>query len=384
MAPLTRPRGRRLRERGGAGSDARSTRQAAPPYPKVYPVIHTCARSRGPYGVSGRGRRPRPTAARAGSGVSGALRLGQARRAPHRLDGGQHGDERSVAEALQVAHAAGNVHRDVKPSNVLPAADGPRVDFGIAHAADATPHRQRGGRRHPSFMAPEQAAGRGVGPATDIFTLGQVAAYAATGSPAFGEGSSHGVLYRICPRSPLSGVPSRLSERVTRCPAKDPADRPSVAEVIARCRSANVGLLRSRRRQRRGDRHEALRERGPPRPGAGRLQEHQPDRALPPHPRRGPAAPQEGEDGNHGLSYDTGGCLDAESRASTFALLVPGPGLAACRAETRFTENVYVNRLGVGRQMYLTTGTGHIGLVTVRGMSPAGSSSTCLTLDVAL
>ena len=148
-----------------------------------------------------------------------------------------------MAEALHVIHGAGIVHRDLKPSNVLLAADGPRViDFGIAHAADATSLTGSGVTiGTPSFMAPEQAAGRRVTAATDIFALGQVAAYAATGTPAFGEGTSHGVLYRIVHEEPdLSGVPERLTELVTRCLAKDPEARPSVTEVIGLCQSANA------------------------------------------------------------------------------------------------------------------------------------------------
>ncbi|MFE4215900.1 serine/threonine-protein kinase [Streptomyces sp. NPDC056844] len=148
-----------------------------------------------------------------------------------------------MAEALHVIHGAGIVHRDLKPSNVLLAADGPRViDFGIAYAADATSLTGSGVTiGTPSFMAPEQAAGRKVTPATDIFALGQVAAYAATGNPAFGEGTSHGVLYRIVHEEPdLSGVPERLRELVTRCLTKDPAGRPSIAEIIELCRTANA------------------------------------------------------------------------------------------------------------------------------------------------
>ena len=148
-----------------------------------------------------------------------------------------------MAEALHVIHGAGIVHRDLKPSNVLLAADGPRViDFGIAYAADATSLTGSGVTiGTPSFMAPEQAAGRRVTAATDIFALGQVAAYAATGSPAFGEGTSHGVLYRIVHEEPdLAQVPDRLKELVTRCLAKDPEARPTVAEVIALCQSANA------------------------------------------------------------------------------------------------------------------------------------------------
>ncbi|TRV81495.1 serine/threonine protein kinase [Streptomyces sp. 130] len=148
-----------------------------------------------------------------------------------------------MAEALHVIHGAGIVHRDLKPSNVLLAADGPRViDFGIAYAADATSLTGSGVTiGTPSFMAPEQAAGRRVTAATDIFALGQVAVFASTGTPAFGEGTSHGVLYRIVHEEPdLTGVPERLTELVERCLAKDPQDRPSVAEVIRLCQTANA------------------------------------------------------------------------------------------------------------------------------------------------
>ncbi|MEU0658538.1 serine/threonine-protein kinase [Streptomyces lavendulocolor] len=147
-----------------------------------------------------------------------------------------------IAEALQVIHGAGIVHRDLKPANVLLAADGPRViDFGIARAADATSLTGSGVTiGTPSFMSPEQAAGRTVTAATDIFALGQVAAYAAIGSPAFGEGTSHGVLYRIVHEEPqLDGLPDRLRELVTRCLTKDPVARPSVTDILALCQAAN-------------------------------------------------------------------------------------------------------------------------------------------------
>ncbi|MEW2086806.1 protein kinase [Streptomyces sp. NPDC005283] len=148
-----------------------------------------------------------------------------------------------IAEALHIIHGAGIVHRDLKPANVLLASDGPRViDFGIARAADATSLTSSGVTiGTPSFMAPEQAAGSHVTPATDIFALGQVAAYAATGSPAFGEGTSHGVLYRIVHEEPdLSELPEQLRELVTRCLAKDPEARPSVADLLAICQTANA------------------------------------------------------------------------------------------------------------------------------------------------
>lgn len=147
-----------------------------------------------------------------------------------------------IAEALQVIHGAGIVHRDLKPANVLLAADGPRViDFGIARAADATSLTSSGVTiGTPSFMAPEQAAGSHVTSATDIFALGQIAAYAATGRAAFGEGTSHGVLYRIVHEEPdLTELPAQLHELVTRCMVKEPDGRPSVAEILSICQTAN-------------------------------------------------------------------------------------------------------------------------------------------------
>ncbi|MFE6779000.1 serine/threonine-protein kinase [Streptomyces sp. NPDC057702] len=147
-----------------------------------------------------------------------------------------------IAEALQVIHGAGIVHRDLKPSNVLLADDGPRViDFGIARAADATALTGSGVTiGTPTFMAPEQAAGGNVTSATDIFALGQVAAYAAIGAPAFGEGTSHGVLYRIVHEEPdLTALPAELADLVGRCLRKDPAARPALAEILQLCQQAS-------------------------------------------------------------------------------------------------------------------------------------------------
>ncbi|MEU7029046.1 serine/threonine-protein kinase [Streptomyces sp. NPDC046275] len=492
-----------------------------------------------------------------------------------------------MAEALQVIHGAGLVHRDLKPSNVLLASDGPRViDFGIAHAADATSLTGSGVTiGTPSFMAPEQAAGRRVTPATDVFALGQVAVYAATGVPAFGEGTGHGVLYRIVHEQPdLSAVPERLSQLVTRCLAKDPEERPSVAEVIRLCQEANAGTVLRRPEDwlpgavsaditvraatpapvptppQQQPAAPATPPAGPPAaPGytptapAGPAPGYTPTAhatppagygapaAAPPHPGHAhapthtgatpapypgtggypavtgtfptgpggpsyptpypgqgapggqpPAAPksaakrtllvalaaalvfgvggataayvltkddakgtdsasgsrtpgqstgkggasasssgggasggsggsaasgkpaekadpepveyrninltagyhltlgdevvrpQDGEDGDYELSYDTGGYLDAESTGGNLVLLDPGQegSLEVCRAETRFTRNVHVNKLSPGRQVCVTTGTGHMGLVTVKAFSPEESPSTYMTLDL--
>ncbi|CAM5632992.1 serine/threonine protein kinase [Streptomyces tanashiensis] len=476
-----------------------------------------------------------------------------------------------MAEALHVIHGAGIVHRDLKPSNVLLAADGPRViDFGIAHAADATSLTGSGVTiGTPSFMAPEQAAGQRVTAATDVFALGQVAAYAATGVPAFGEGTGHGVLYRIVHEEPdLSAVPERLTELVTRCLAKDPEVRPTLSEIIGLCQAANAAtVLRRPEDWLPGAVSAEITARaaapappqtppppttappaappaysptvptapstpppgyGPPPhtapaapPAAGvpsgpvappaaaapapafayaptqgpgapgyappqgpggpaypqRPWPGRPDQAgyrpqPPQQPKKGggrglvvavaavlafavaggatayvvlkdkdgptssnaggkgsagtqgsggtgtgtstqkpttapaPQAatykdinltagyhltlgdndvrPQDGEDNNYELSYDTGGYLDAESSGGNLVLLDPGQegSLEACRAETRFTQNIYVNKLSPGRQVCVTTGTGHLGLVTVKAFSPEDSPSTYLTLDL--
>ncbi|MGW2457467.1 protein kinase domain-containing protein [Streptomyces sp. NPDC001761] len=144
-----------------------------------------------------------------------------------------------VAEALQAIHAEGIVHRDLKPSNVLLAADGPRViDFGIALATDGTSYTATGGTiGTPSFMAPEQASGGEVTAATDVFALGQTAAFAALGGPLYGDGPAVNVLYRIVHEEPgLDLLPEPLRPLLARCLAADPAQRATPAEVVEWCR----------------------------------------------------------------------------------------------------------------------------------------------------
>ncbi|GHH89494.1 protein kinase domain-containing protein [Streptomyces capillispiralis] len=142
-----------------------------------------------------------------------------------------------LAAALQEVHAAGLVHRDLKPSNVLLAADGPRViDFGIARAVDGSRMTQTGVVvGSPGYMSPEQAQGKDVGTAGDVFSLGAVLAFAATGRGAFGDGaSSHAaLLYQIVHGEPdLTGVPQSLLGLVRACLLKDPAQRPAPAQIV--------------------------------------------------------------------------------------------------------------------------------------------------------
>ncbi|MFC7892303.1 serine/threonine-protein kinase [Streptomyces sp. NPDC057381] len=144
-----------------------------------------------------------------------------------------------VAEALQAIHDAGIVHRDLKPSNVLLASDGPRViDFGISVAADSTAHTATGSAiGTPQYMAPEQASGGDVTAATDVFSLGQTAAFAALGRPLYGDGPAATVLYRIVHSRPdLSGLPERLRDLLGRCLAADPEDRATPVQVVEWCR----------------------------------------------------------------------------------------------------------------------------------------------------
>ncbi|WP_370665240.1 serine/threonine-protein kinase [Streptomyces sp. IBSBF 2507] len=144
-----------------------------------------------------------------------------------------------VAEALQAIHGAQIVHRDLKPANVLLAADGPRViDFGISLAADGTAHTATGTTiGTPQYMAPEQASGSDVTTATDVFSLGQTAAFAALGKPLYGDGPAATVLYRIVHSEPdLSGLPERLRGLLGRCLAAAPEERATPAEIVEWCR----------------------------------------------------------------------------------------------------------------------------------------------------
>jgi eukaryotic-like serine/threonine-protein kinase len=141
-----------------------------------------------------------------------------------------------LAEGLRAIHAAGIVHRDLKPSNVLLAPDGPRViDFGISRAVEASALTHTGMVvGSPGFMSPEQAEGGEVGPPTDIFSLGAVLAYAATGEGPFGTGSTPALVYRVV-HSPagLDHVPAEVRPLIDRCLAKDPGQRPTARELLA-------------------------------------------------------------------------------------------------------------------------------------------------------
>jgi eukaryotic-like serine/threonine-protein kinase len=140
-----------------------------------------------------------------------------------------------LASGLTAIHAAGVVHRDLKPSNVLLAQDGPRViDFGISVAAETSPLTRTGLLMgSPGYMSPEQVEGRPVGPASDIFSLGAVLVFAATGEAPFGSGSAPTLAYRAMYREVnLDRVPAEARGLIQRCLAKDPGQRPTARDLM--------------------------------------------------------------------------------------------------------------------------------------------------------
>ncbi|WP_405086227.1 serine/threonine-protein kinase [Microbispora sp. NBC_01389] len=138
-----------------------------------------------------------------------------------------------TATALAAIHAAGIVHRDFKPGNVLLGPDGPRVvDFGIARQGESQTITA-GPVGTPAYLAPEQIAGQPATPASDVFAWGATIVFAATGRAAFGADNVAAVLHRIMTASPdLTPLPPSLRALVERCLAKDPAARPSARDLL--------------------------------------------------------------------------------------------------------------------------------------------------------
>ncbi|MFE1953008.1 protein kinase [Streptomyces sp. NPDC059524] len=147
-----------------------------------------------------------------------------------------------LLHALKDIHDAGIVHRDLKPSNVMLTVDGTKViDFGIARALEASVESLLTSTGmvvgSPGFMSPEQVRGRSAGVKSDVFTLGCVLTYAATGRLPFGHGASsgHAVMFQIVEDEPdLTGIEdAALRALVVRCLAKGVDERPDVDELLA-------------------------------------------------------------------------------------------------------------------------------------------------------
>ncbi|SDJ69421.1 protein kinase domain-containing protein [Streptomyces indicus] len=166
----------------------------------------------------------------------------------------------SLARTVADIHAAGFVHRDLKPQNIVLTADGPRViDFGIArpeHGLTLTTTGQV--PVTPGYGAPEQVLGQRVAPPADVFSLGAVFAYAATGRRAFDGGHVAAVQYAVVHDEPeLAGLSSELMALVAPCLAKDPALRPTPAQI----QEAMAPAKGAERHWRRGALAEAIKER---------------------------------------------------------------------------------------------------------------------------
>ncbi|MDT0344929.1 outer membrane protein assembly factor BamB family protein [Streptomyces litchfieldiae] len=140
-----------------------------------------------------------------------------------------------LAEALQSIHEVRVIHRDLKPANVLLGQDGPRViDFGISRAVESSGLTRTGTvLGSAGFMSPEQLRAEQVGPASDVFALGAVLAYTATGNPPFGSGSIHAINFRaVYEPADLAGMPDELRPVVEACLDKKPGERPCLQELL--------------------------------------------------------------------------------------------------------------------------------------------------------
>ncbi|HET9895039.1 MAG TPA: protein kinase [Streptosporangiaceae bacterium] len=152
-----------------------------------------------------------------------------------------------LAEALAAIHSAGLVHRDLKPGNILIALNGPQViDFGISKALDGT-HLTRAGIPvgTPGYLAPEQvASGRLAVPASDVFSLGAVLVFAATGAGPFGTGDTQALLHRVVHDEPhLDTIPAAMRPLLAACLDKNPAARPPVTALLKWLRPVDPASL---------------------------------------------------------------------------------------------------------------------------------------------
>lgn len=180
-----------------------------------------------------------------------------------------------LAEALSAIHQAGLIHRDLHPANVLLTREGPQIiDFGISKAQDTTRVTRTGAMiGTPGYMSPEQIVRERssepvaatlesrVRQPSDLFSLGCVLAFAATGSDPFGPGNARARLHRAVYEEPsLECLPGSLRRVVAACLDKDPARRPGVADLLEKLSPVDPQALQTLRlrgeldeRERRAD-----------------------------------------------------------------------------------------------------------------------------------
>ena len=150
-----------------------------------------------------------------------------------------------LSQAIRDIHAVGIVHRDLKPSNIMYGPDGVKVlDFGISMLADRTSLTQTGQSMGTSgWMAPEVITGQAATNASDVFNLGLILFFLATGRHVFGDGPVDAIIYQTVHSRPnLEDLPSGFGELIGRCLDKDPSRRPSLAEIHGYVKSRGAGV----------------------------------------------------------------------------------------------------------------------------------------------
>ncbi|MFI6278722.1 PQQ-binding-like beta-propeller repeat protein [Streptomyces sp. NPDC050988] len=245
-----------------------------------------------------------------------------------------------VAEALQSIHGAGLVHRDLKPSNVLVVEDGPRViDFGIASGVSNTRLTMTNvAVGTPAYMSPEQAKdSRSVTGASDVFSLGSMLVFAATGHAPFHGANPVETVFMLLREGPdLEGLPDELRPLIESCMQMEATGRPNPADLQAQLAphlfgsgsddsgtasawlpERAVGLIE----QRRGGRPAA-------KPSSGRSGGRGAPVVPPPPPHDPPPVPVGAGTGRHGGPPDTGPVRLAGAQVP----IGPGPRVADARA----------------------------------------------------